>query len=63
VDDRWEELAAYLTMRIHEHALPFQDLHYLYALARAGGAELVNEMVFSMQAYARKALLYIQNLG
>jgi len=52
-----------LTMRIHEHALPFQDLHYVYALARAGGAELVNEMVFSMQAYARKALLYIKNLG
>ncbi len=41
----------------------FQDLHYVYALARAGRAELVNEMVFSMQAYARKALPYIQNMG
>lgn len=60
VGDRWEELAAYLTPRIHEHALAFQDLHYVYALARAGRAELVNEMVFSMQAYARKALPYIQ---
>ena len=60
VGDRWQELAAYLTARIHEHALPFQDLHYVYALARAGRTELVDEMVFSMQAYAREALPYIQ---
>jgi len=43
-------------LAIHEHALPFQDLHYVYALARAGGAELVNEMVFSMQACQSVAL-------
>jgi len=36
--------------------LPFQDLHYLYALARAGGAELVNEMVFSMQPMPEKRI-------
>lgn len=53
--DRWNLLAPYLTARIHEHALPFQDLHYIYALARAGRVELVNEMLFSMQAYTRKA--------
>ena len=54
VGDRWEQLTPYLKARIHEHALPFQDLHYVYALARAGKVELVNEMLFSMQAYARK---------
>ncbi len=53
VGDRWNSLAPYLTARIHEHALPFQDLHYIYALARAGRVELVNEMLFSMQAYTR----------
>lgn len=56
VGDRWQELVPFLAARIHEHALPFQDLHYVYALARAGRTELVNEMLFSMQAYARKAL-------
>ncbi len=60
VGDRWEELAAYLTPRIHEHALPFQDLHYVYALARAGKADLGTEMLLSMQAYAKKALPYIK---
>lgn len=62
VGDRWEELVTHLLPRIHEHALPFQDLHYIYALARAGRVELVNEMLFSMQAYARKALPYIQKI-
>lgn len=60
VGDHWQELIPYLTARIHEHALPFQDLHYVYALARASKTELVNEMLFSMQAYAYKALPYIQ---
>ena len=55
VGDRWEQIAPYLTVRIHEHALPFQDLHYVYALARAGKVELVNEMLFSMQAYTRRS--------
>ncbi len=60
VGARWEELAAYLTPRIHEHALAFQDLHYVYALARAGEADLLTEMLLSMQAYANRALPYIQ---
>jgi len=47
VGTRWEELAAYLTVRIHEHALAFQDLHYVYALARAGQVDLLTEMLLS----------------
>lgn len=62
VGNRWERLAAYLTPRIHEHALAFQDLHYVYALARAGKAELVSEMLVSMQAYAQKSLPYIRKI-
>lgn len=62
VGDRWEELSAYLTPRIHEHALAFQDLHYVYALARAGQTDLVTEMLLSMQTYAKKALPYIQKM-
>lgn len=60
VGDRWQTLGTYVTARIHEHALPFQDLHYVYALARAGQADLVTEMLLSMQAYANTRLPYIQ---
>lgn len=55
VGNRWKELAPHLTARIHEHALPFQDLHYIYALSRAGNTDHVTEMLLSMQAYAKTA--------
>jgi len=55
VGNRWKELVPYLTPRIHEHSLAFNDLHYIYALARAGQADLLNEMLISMQAYANAA--------
>lgn len=60
VGNRWQRLGNYVIARIHEHALPFQDLHYVYALAQAGQAELVTEMLFSMQAYAKTANPYTQ---
>ncbi|MCA1993877.1 MAG: tetratricopeptide repeat protein [Coleofasciculus sp. S288] len=60
VGNHWEELTAYLTPRIHEHALPFQDLHYVYALARAGRTDWVTEMLLSMQEYAKIAKPCIQ---
>ncbi|MFN6479745.1 hypothetical protein [Nostoc sp. DedQUE07] len=31
---RWQELAAYLQPQIHEHAIAFLDLQYIYALVR-----------------------------
>ena len=62
VGDRWQTLGTYVTARIHEHALPFQDLHYVYALARAGQSDLVTEMLLSMQAYAKIAKPYIQQI-
>ncbi|MBD1920128.1 tetratricopeptide repeat protein [Microcoleus sp. FACHB-831] len=60
VGDRWAEVAKYLTPRIHEHALPFQDLHYVYALARAGQNDQLTKMLLSMQAYAKNAKPFIQ---
>jgi len=50
---RWQDLSSYLWPRIHEHALPFQDLHYVYALARTGQPTLADEMLQSMQEYAQ----------
>ncbi|MEE3718331.1 tetratricopeptide repeat protein [Tumidithrix elongata RA019] len=52
VGKRWQELSAYLSPRIHEHALPFQDLHYVYALTRANHLDLTKEMILSMEAHA-----------
>ena len=53
VGDRWEQIAYYLSERIHEHSLPFQDLHYIYALARANRLDLARAMLFSLEDYAR----------
>lgn len=60
VGDRWQKLAPHLKPRIHEHALPFQDLHYVYALAKAGKIDLAIEMLSSMEAYTKRANPYIQ---
>ncbi|MCP6758810.1 MAG: tetratricopeptide repeat protein [Fischerella sp. CENA71] len=52
VGSRWQELSTYLYPRIHEHALPFQDLHYVYAMAKAGFTDWVNQMLLSMEQHA-----------
>ncbi|MBD2120482.1 tetratricopeptide repeat protein [Trichocoleus sp. FACHB-262] len=53
VEERWDNLVPHLLTRLHEHSLPFQDLHYIYALAKANQADLVHEMFTSMTAYAQ----------
>ncbi|MBD2433477.1 MULTISPECIES: tetratricopeptide repeat protein [Fischerella] len=52
VGSRWQEISAYLYPRIHEHALPFQDLHYVYAIAKAGFTNWVNQMLHSIEQHA-----------
>jgi hypothetical protein len=54
VGDRWQDVAAYLAPRIHEHVQPFLDLHYLYGLARAGRPE-AEAMLASLRAHAASA--------
>lgn len=56
VGGRWQELAAYLHPRLHEHIVPFLDLHYIYALIRGGQLDWAAEMLMSMEAYAETAL-------
>ncbi len=60
VGTRWQQLANYLVPRIHEHALPFQDLHYVYALAKAGKNDLVTEMLNSMESHVNLIKPYLQ---
>lgn len=60
VGTRWQEISDYLTPRIHEHSLPFQDLHYVYALAKANKHEQVKEMLLSMADFAKTVPAFTQ---
>jgi tetratricopeptide (TPR) repeat protein len=48
---RWHSLGNAVLERAKEHALPFQDLHFIYALDRAGYRFQADEMLDSMQAH------------
>ncbi len=60
VGNRWQELTIYLFPRLHEHALPFQDLHYIYALVRSHYFDWVNEMDVSMYKHAQTVNPYLK---
>jgi tetratricopeptide (TPR) repeat protein len=55
VGARWSEVSPYLEQRLHDHFVPFLDLHYLYALARAGKQSAVTEMLASLEDRAERA--------
>jgi tetratricopeptide (TPR) repeat protein len=55
VGDRWQTLIPWLHPRIHEHALAFQDLHYIYALARSGRQDWVAEMLQSLHHHGQSS--------
>jgi tetratricopeptide (TPR) repeat protein len=55
VGARWADVASYLKGRLHEHFVPFLDLQYLYALARAGKHSAVTEMLASLEDRAEHA--------
>jgi tetratricopeptide (TPR) repeat protein len=60
VGERWQELSLHLYPRISEHALPFQDLHYVYALAKAGRREWLEQMLQSMENHATTVNPYLR---
>ncbi|MBD2775828.1 tetratricopeptide repeat protein [Iningainema tapete] len=60
VGSRWQDLSDYIYPNLHEHSLAFQDLHYVYALARAGHTNLVTRMLLSMQKYAFSVNSYLR---
>lgn len=55
VGERWNDVASYLEGRLHDHFVPFLDLQYLYALARAGKTSAVTEMLASLEDRAEQA--------
>ena len=54
VGARWADVASYLGQRLHDHFVPFLDLQYLYALARAGKQSAVTEMLASLEDRAEQ---------
>ena len=55
VGGRWTDIASYVKERLHDHFVPFLDLQYLYALARAGEGSAVTEMLASLEDRAESA--------
>jgi tetratricopeptide (TPR) repeat protein len=55
VGARWADLALYLKVRLHDHFVPYLDLQYLYALARAGELSAVTELLASLEDRAQRA--------
>lgn len=54
VADRWRPLVDKVIARWHEHILPFNDLHFVYALARSGRKHETDEFLASMIRHGEK---------
>ena len=55
VGGRWAPVIAQVRQRAGEHILPFHDLHYLYALARAGAPGEADAFLGSLRRHAETA--------
>jgi hypothetical protein len=55
VGDRWAPVVEEVRRRAGEHVLPFHDLHYLYALARAGAPGEADAFLASLARCAEEA--------
>jgi hypothetical protein len=55
VGARWQTVAGKIVERGCEHVLPFHDLHYIYALARAGRTAATETFLRSLARYALEA--------
>lgn len=55
VGPRWQELAGFVRPRIHDRQNAFLDLHFAYALARAGDDASVAELLDGLAAQAARS--------
>ncbi|MEZ5915502.1 MAG: tetratricopeptide repeat protein [Parvularculaceae bacterium] len=55
VGDRWTPVVEQVRRRAGEHILPFHDLHYLYALARAGERGEADDFLSSLKKHAENS--------
>jgi tetratricopeptide (TPR) repeat protein len=51
VGERWHKLAEHSAKRIHDHILPFRDVHFCLALAAAGDIETARRHIESMRSF------------
>ncbi|MEM8648835.1 MAG: tetratricopeptide repeat protein, partial [Pseudomonadota bacterium] len=54
VGNRWAAIAAKVAERELEHVQPFHDMHYIFALARAGQDDQVSAFLSSMEQHAAR---------
>ncbi len=52
---RWDSIAAKVAERGPEHILPFQDIHFAYALARAGMSNELEDFLRSLKQFATRS--------
>lgn len=52
VGGRWEELAEQSAQHIQDQALPFNDLHYVMALLRAGRVQEAEQLVEALRSFS-----------
>ncbi len=55
IGPRWDAIAAKVIERGPEHLLPFQDIHFIYALARAGRSREADAFLQSLVRFATQA--------
>ncbi len=55
VGDRWQDVGAYVAERPLMNDQPFYDMHYGYALARAGQSDALERLMAGMEKMAREA--------
>lgn len=60
VGNRWAELGVFLKARVNESVWPFNDLHYVYGLARAGEEAGVREKLARLQSDAHSVDPYVR---
>ncbi len=54
VGERWNPVVDQVRARAEEHILPFHDLHYVYALARAGNHQEADQFLDDLGEFAEK---------
>ncbi len=56
-----QKLSTYVYQCLGEHAPAFQDLHYVYAVVKAGRSKWVKKILLSMQEHGRTVNPFLRN--
>ncbi len=59
VEERWQDVAGYLTLRVRDFVQPFLTMHYIYGLARGGRTE-ADILLDNLQKFALTAPEFVR---